>query len=215
MARASTSLISSGRSDPWTCRAVGVETLAHHHGWGALLPVADAHIVAAHEARNDFKGARGRHMAAAAADNDAEFGFIVDFVGDFRDVNSVVGSGDAGRLFCKPDLVLRRRASAFADVIGVVQADSEHFAGARDGRLKANLCERDAALAACGCGAGIGLSGVAGAQERDHCLGQMRGGGGKVDDRVTFYKADAAAMTFGERRELHETWVSRVMGGFC
>src|ERR1700722_18314230 len=98
------------RHDPWTYGPVRIEGLTEGGREGAQLPFANADIIANREPCGHLpRGVATAHMSTPRSDDDGEFAFVVERVGNPRQVNVIVRSIDASHLFVEPSLMLGRR----------------------------------------------------------------------------------------------------------
>jgi hypothetical protein len=151
-------------------------------------------------------------MAAAFADDGDELRFIVDRRRDFRHLDGVVGAVDRVAELGEPDLPLGRLLAALGDVVGVVEADGEHFLRPRHRRLQmdiAKLVMRCRAFEP----AHFALDARPRLDESDHVARQAGRGEGEIDERIARHDTGARLAAGVECRELHRrapsAWFAR------
>ncbi len=89
------------------------------------LEVTRADVVEVGVAEDGVHRVFGAYLAAAAADDDREFRFVVDFLGVIGEYDIVVGAGDGGWELREDDGGLGDGHAAFDGVIALVESDAD------------------------------------------------------------------------------------------
>src|SRR6185295_8266441 len=126
--------------EPWPKRAEAVAALALVPGAAALdLEFALGDVVADEVAGDIVERLLLRHIARRAADGDGQFDLPVGLLRVLGNGDGVVGAGDRTDSLREDNGFLGRCRARFGGVIGIVEADGDDLADARDRRTKALL----------------------------------------------------------------------------
>ena len=124
------------RGDPGAERRVRIEGLAEAKLRGAHLPGAFGDIIADAVAEDVRGGVILADMPTALSDDRNQFDFIVGHHRTARDLDGIIGPVDRSACLGEPDLVRRGLHARLSDMIGIVEANGEDLARAR------NRCEQ-------------------------------------------------------------------------
>ncbi len=123
----------------WSHGAMRIPGFAHGKRRRRHLPVAHAHVVH-HRITGDYLGGiRLGHAAAALADDNAQFAFIVELLRFCRQVDIAVRPRSRGRLLVENHWHLRRRHARFFNVVAVIQTHRENFWRTQNWRLQSDI----------------------------------------------------------------------------